>query len=87
LFCQLPYDPLQNPLGCHLNLFVFLVAMWSFTKPPWLSLNPFVLLVAMWSFVENPKLSLDLLIATLNSWSGGSYLRRFVLLEFVALLS
>jgi hypothetical protein len=52
-----------------------------------LSLDPFFLLIAMWSFVKNPKLSLDILIATLNSWLGGSYPRRFLLLEFVAPLS
>jgi hypothetical protein len=31
---------LQNPLGCHLNPFVFLIAMWSSTKPFRLSLDP-----------------------------------------------
>jgi hypothetical protein len=87
LFCQFPCDHLQNPLVCHLNHFVLLVAMWSSAKPLRLSFNPYVLLIAMWSFVENPKLSLDFVIATLNSWSNGSYPKRFVLFEFVTPLS
>jgi hypothetical protein len=52
-----------------------------------LSFDPSILLIAMWSFVENPKLSLDFVIATLNSWSSGSYPRRFVLFKFVTPLS